>query len=202
MNRPRDIDLNLCLCHVCKGVTPNDQNVCPTCFTPLHMRKTHSLSLTFALTVAAFLFLLPANLLPMMEVTSLGVKDASNLMEGVIYFFKSGSFGIGFIIFFASVFIPVFKIASLFYLVALSTKSETKKAMFGTKLYRLIHFIGKWSMLDIFVIALMVSIIQFNNLVRIHTGPAAICFAAAVVLTMLATHTFDPRLLWDFNKDD
>ncbi|BDY12090.1 hypothetical protein HCR_04020 [Hydrogenimonas cancrithermarum] len=118
-------------------------------------------------------------------------------MDGIIYFFQSGSYGIALVIFVASVFVPVFKVTVLIYLLLIVHFKWHERARFGLRLYRVIHFIGKWSMLDIFVVALMVGLVQFKGLATIVTGPAAIAFAMVVIMTMLATESFDTRLMFD-----
>lgn len=192
------------LCTSCGHLQDESFQKCHQCGATVHQRIPYSLMLTWGYAIAASIFLIPANLLPMMVVTALGSDEGSTIMEGVVYFVKHGEMAIGAIIFIASVAVPIFKLGVLFYLLLIAHFKIHDRALQGTKLYHLIHFIGKWSMLDIFVVALMVSIVQFQSLASIHTGGAAIAFASAVVLTIMATEKFDTRLMWDevINKQE
>lgn len=192
-----DIEADKVLCLHCEKLHPVSRTVCDRCGARLHQRIPDSVAKTWSLTLAAIMFLIPANLLPMMIVDSIAGADAGTIMDGVIFFFQHGSYGIALVIFTASIFVPFFKVTVLFYLLLIVHFKWYKKSRFGLKLYRIIHFIGKWSMLDIFVVALMVGLVQFGALATIVTGPAALTFAFAVVMTMFATESFDPRLMFD-----
>ncbi len=196
-----DISESKALCLHCHYLNDVDDHICKRCESHVSQRKENSFSLTLAFALSSLIFLIPANLLPMMIVTTLGVDDASTIMEGVLYFLNHGSAGIGIVIFVASVAVPVFKLSVIFYLLIMTKIRGKKNLKLAMKLYRIIEFIGKWSMLDIFVVALMVSMVQFKTLATIVTGPAAIAFALAVVLTIIATENFDSRLLWDEGKN-
>jgi len=132
-----------------------------------------------------------------MQVEFLGVPENSTILDGIMYFFKDGSYLIGLIILTASVFVPVFKIIGLIILLLTAQTSNTGFLRSKTMLYRFITFIGRWSMLDIFVIALLVVLVDFGFLTSIHAAPAATYFCIVVTSTMLAAKTFDARLLWD-----
>jgi paraquat-inducible protein A len=192
-----DIEAGRQLCLHCRKLHTLDVRVCDRCGSEVHQRIPHSIPITWSLTLAAIIFLIPANLLPMMVVRSIAGEDAGTIMDGVIYFLEHGEAGIGIVIFTASVFVPFFKVTVLLYLLLNIHLRRYHRAMLGLKLYRIIHFIGKWSMLDIFVVALMVGLVQFKNLATIVTGPAAAAFMLAVVMTMFATEYLDPRLLFD-----
>jgi paraquat-inducible protein A len=199
-----DLSEDKSLCHLCGYLDDVSQHECEQCGAVLHQRYENSLALTWGYVLAATLFLIPANLLPMMVVTALGNDEGSTIMQGVIYFFAHGDFGLGAVIFIASVAVPVFKLVVVYFLLLIVQFKQYDKAQTGTKLFHIIHLIGKWSMLDIFVVALMVSMVQFGGLASIQTGGAAIAFCAAVVFTIIATEKFDPRLMWDkkINKED
>lgn len=194
---PRDVDAGRVLCLHCKLLHDVDDVHCRRCGAHLHQRIPASLAKTWSLVIAGLLFLIPANLLPMMIVTKLGSDEAGTIMDGVIYFLHSGAYGIAFVIFTASVAVPVFKLSALLFMLLIVRFRLLKRAILGVRLYRIIRFVGKWSMLDIFVVALMVAFVQFQNLASIVPGPAAVAFALAVVMTMLATESFDPRLMFD-----
>lgn len=197
-----DISESKSLCLHCHYLNDASEDRCKRCNSNISQRKKNSFTLTLAFAISSLIFLVPANLLPMMIVTTLGVDDASTIMEGVLYFLNHGSIGIGIVIFIASIAVPVFKLSVIFYLLILTKINGEKNLKLAMKLYRIIEFIGKWSMLDIFVVALMVSMVQFKTLATIVTGPAAIAFALAVVLTIIATQSFDSRLLWDEGIDE
>ena len=170
---------------------------CPRCGEVLCPRKPNSISRTWALVLAAIIFYIPANLFPIMKVTSLGHTQADTIISGVIYFIETGMFPIAFVIFVASVFVPLLKLLILsFLLISVQVRSQWRPRD-RTRLYRLIEAIGRWSMVDIYVVTLMVAIVKIGSIATIEAGPAAVYFAAVVVLTMFAAMSFDPRLIWD-----
>ncbi|MBB6254572.1 paraquat-inducible protein A [Nitrospirillum iridis] len=170
---------------------------CPRCAGRLHPRKVDSLSRTWALLIAAVILYIPANLFPVMEtVTLFGTQD-DTILSGIAYFWTSGSPELAILIFSVSILVPLLKLATLSAL-ALSIH---RRAAGGThqraRLFRIVEFVGRWSMLDVFVVALMVGLVHFQGLAVIQAGPGAAAFGAVVVLTMLAAHSFDPRMIWD-----
>ncbi len=170
---------------------------CPRCGETLHARKPDSIARTWALLLAACLFYIPANVFPIMKVTSLGHIQADTILSGVIYFIKSGMWPIALVIFIASVFVPLLKLVILtFLLISVQRKSQWRPKD-RARLYRLIESIGRWSMVDIYVVTLMVAIVKIGAVATIEAAPAAVYFAAVVVLTMFAAMSFDPRLIWD-----
>ena len=189
----------LILCHICHKLSPVALagQGCRRCGEPLHLRKPKSTARTWALTITSAIFLAPANLLPIMRVDFLGIPDRSTILDGIIYFFHEGSYLIGLIIFAASILVPVFKIVGL--AILLSTKRPCNAVFLKqkTRMYRFIAFIGRWSMLDIFVIALLTVLVNFGFFTSIHTAPAATYFCIVVASTMFAAITFDPRIMWD-----
>lgn len=196
-----DVEAGKVLCLHCQKLHPAGAEHCGRCGAALHQRRPHALLLGWSFTLAGLLFLVPANLLPMMIVNSIAGADAGTIMDGVIHFLHEGSYGIAFVIFTASVFVPIFKVSVMLYLLLVIRLRWAGRAMSALKLYRVIHFVGKWSMLDIFVVALMVGLVRFKELATIVTGPAALAFALAVVMTMLATEVFDPRMLFDLQTN-
>jgi len=178
-----------------------NSTVCPICNEPLHQRKHNSFQKTLALSIAALCFFIPANIFPIMKTDTVTTFENSTILDGIFYFYEYGEFFIGTVIFVASVFIPVWKLLTLFYLLYSVRTGSRWKLNEKNKLFKIIDLIGKWSMLDIFVIGLMITLVQFGELARVSTGFAAISFATMVVLTMMATDSFDTRLLWDEEKD-
>ncbi|MCG6895174.1 MAG: paraquat-inducible protein A [Desulfobacteraceae bacterium] len=171
--------------------------ICPRCHASAHFRKPDSVQRTWALLFASAIFFVPANILPIMEVTFLGNVETSTIMDGIVYFFQHGPWAIGLIIFTASVLVPSFKIIGLA-IILLSLHFRWHSWLrHKTVMFRFITFIGRWSMLDIFVIALLCVLMNFASLSSVTPAPAAAYFCAVVVLTMLAAGTLDPRLLWD-----
>ena len=193
--------LGLLSCHVCGQVSraaPSAHEArCPRCASPLHFRKPNSVSRTWALLIAAMILYVPANLLPMMKTSSLFGSQSDTIMSGVVYFWTSGSWYLALIIFFASIMVPMLKmIALIVLLVSVQRRSRWQREQ-RARLYRLVEFVGRWSMLDIYVVAVIVALVQLKALATIQPGPGAIAFGAVVVLTMFAAMTFDPRLIWD-----
>ena len=191
------------LCHDCRmlldarSVPPNKALSCPRCSADLHFRKQRSITTTWALVVTAAILFIPANVLPIMRVEFLGATDYSTIMDGILYFLHEQEYGIGLIIFVASILVPLFKIVGLA-IVLLSITFNWKRGLrHKTMMYQFIVFVGRWSMLDIFVIALMATIVDFGALSSTLVAPAASYFAAVVITTMFAATSFDSRLLWD-----
>ncbi len=188
---------NLLLCHTCHKLSPASTALCPRCGDRLHHRKPKSIARTWALVITSILFFIPANILPIMRVDFLGVPDRSTILDGIIYFFQSGSYFIGLIIFTASILVPLFKIIGLLILLLSTQPCGLKYLQQKAKMFRFIAFIGRWSMLDIFVISLLSVLVDFGFFTSIHAAPAATYFCFVVAATMLAAITFDPRIMWD-----
>ena len=170
---------------------------CPRCGSVVHLRKPDSIARTWAFIFAAAIMYIPANLLPIMVTETLFGRQADTIMSGVAYLWHSGSWPLALIVFIASVAVPLLKLATLTMLVLSVQLQFWKEALPRARLYRMVEFIGKWSMLDIFVVAVMVALVQLKILATITVGPATLPFAAVVVLTMVASECFDPRLIWD-----
>ena len=189
-------------CHDCDLLIDHQAAVshggeCPRCGSAIHQRKPNTISRTWALVRTSMVLVLPANLLPIMEVSFLGIPERSTIMDGIIYFFKEGSYGIGLIIFLASVLVPLFKIVGLIIMLLTIRRRKAKFLKQKTKMFRFIEFIGRWSMLDIFVIALMTVLVDFGFFSSVETAPGATFFCMVVFCTMLAAIVFDPRTMWD-----
>jgi paraquat-inducible protein A len=199
MNPPltRARDLGLAGCHVCGKVSGVELGHCPRCGTALHLRKPHSIERTVALLLAAAALYIPANLLPVMTVTELGVVDETTIIEGMVEFWQSGNYPIALVIFTASILIPLLKMVALTWLcLAASGKLHPAPAMLG-KIYWFTELLGRWSMVDIFVVGILVALVQLGNYMTITPGLGALAFGSVVMLTMFAAMSFDPRLLWD-----
>jgi paraquat-inducible protein A len=149
------------------------------------------------LIVAAILFYIPANLIPITRVTSMGVVQEDTIMSGVIYFFQTGMWPIGLIIFVASIFVPLAKLVILTFLVVSVQRGSGWRKKDRTRLYRITEAIGRWSMVDIFVVTILVALVHMGAMANIEAKNGALFFAAVVVITMFAAASFDPRLIWD-----
>jgi paraquat-inducible protein A len=170
---------------------------CPRCGSELHQRKPNSLARTWALLLAAMIFYIPANVLPMTVTSAVGSVQADTIMSGVIYFLHSGSWEIGLVIFVASIFVPFMKFMILIYLLISVQFKLVRQPKNLTKLYRLTEAVGRWSMLDVYVVSILIALVQLGVLAEISAGPAVLYFALVVIATMLAAESFDPRLIWD-----
>lgn len=190
-------------CHSCNLLsrpTPAGKKVravCPRCGAALHLRKPNSIARTWALVIAAYIFYIPANLLPMTSVTSLGRVQEDTIMSGVIYFLLHGEWPIGLVIFIASVVVPLAKLFTLTYLLISVQRKSRWRPEERSRLYRMTEAVGRWSMTDIYVVTILVALVQLGNLATIEAGPGAIFFGAVVIITIFAAMTFDPRQIWD-----
>lgn len=184
-------------CTECGLVAENTLTICPRCNARLDVRRKHSLQVTFALLVTALVLYIPANLLPMMVTEKLGEVEYNTILGGIIVLWQEGSQPIAIVVFVASVLVPVLKFIILFYLCYCAARQGDISAKTRVNLYRLTEFIGRWSMVDIFVVAVLVALIQLDHLLNVQPGNGTIAFAAVVILTMFAANAFDPRILWD-----
>lgn len=190
-------------CHHCQQINPLSSaknQRCVRCGSRLHAYQPQiNLQYAWALLLAAVVFYIPANLYPMMYTVSLGRSEGSTIMQGVILLWHLGSYPIAMVIFFASIFIPLAKMFTLGWLYWQAGKMNVfpeQQNLKRLKVYRVAELIGRWSMIDIFVVAILVALVQLNNLMAIYPGPAALSFAAVVILTMLSAMIFDSRILW------
>ncbi|HTV85715.1 MAG TPA: paraquat-inducible protein A [Dyella sp.] len=202
---PRAHELGLIGCHVC-GLVCRDtglpEGVCPRCESALHRRVPGSRARTWALLIAAFIFYIPANFLPIMRTASLGDADDNTILSGVVELWVKGSPDLAVIVFTASIVVPMLKflvMATLLLTVHCGTNwARTQRA----KLYRLVELIGYWSMLDVFVVSLLTALVQFGFFSEVEPLPGVVYFGLTVVLTMLAAMSFDQRLIWDCKDED
>jgi paraquat-inducible protein A len=170
---------------------------CARCGGPLHARRPNSLARSWAYLLAAVVLYIPANVLPVMESGGLFQSQSDTIWSGVVYLWKTHSEFLAVIVFTASMLIPIAKIFSLAWLLVEAQRRSRRAPLRRARLYRATHYIGRWSMVDMFVGATLVGLVQLGAFGSILPGPGAIFFAAVVVLTMLASEAFDPRLTWD-----
>lgn len=186
----------LARCHSCGHVEPVKTGHCSRCHATLHLRKPASLQRTAALTIGAAILYFPANLLPVLRVESaLGRTQQSTIISGVVQFWQEGDYPVALIIFTASILIPILKFLAIVMLCLGAQTGYWPRAL--TKLYRVTDYIGRWSMVDVFVVAILVGVVQLGSAMTINAGEGVFAFAGVVVLTMLAATSFDPRLIWD-----
>lgn len=178
-----------------------DAGCCPRCHARLHVRKPESVSRTWAYVIAAFILYIPANTLPILVTRSLFETQSNTIMSGVLLFWRSGSWFVAGLIFFASIVVPLTKLIALSLLLASVQRRTCWQPYQRARLYRLVDVIGRWSMLDIYVAALSVALVQIESFASMRIGLGAVAFGAVVVLTMFAVQAFDPRLIWDSAKE-
>lgn len=188
---------NMTVCSVCHKVHSDTQASCTRCGNSLGLRKSNSIQHSSALLIAALVMYIPANVYPIMTTNFLGVESETTILGGIFLFIKHESYGIAIIIFLASVVIPMAKIGALFVLCLAAVKRSKLSGLELTKLYRIVEFVGKWSMVDVFVVAILVGLVQLGKITSIEPGTASIAFTTVVILTIVAAQRFDPRLMWD-----
>ncbi|GAA0280936.1 MULTISPECIES: paraquat-inducible protein A [Pseudomonas] len=202
----RAIDAGILICTECHELNKQepdvDEQVCSRCGALVHARRPDSLTRTWALLITAALLYIPANMLPIMTVNSLGQGDPSTIMAGVIQLVQHGMYPIAAVVFIASILVPTFKLVGIGLLLFSVQRHQPLSAQQRIVMYRFIEFIGRWSMLDIFVIAILVAVVNFGRLASVEANLGAAAFASVVILTMLAAVTFDPRLIWDNTESD
>lgn len=193
-------------CHSCRllcqpRALSNSRRIqCPRCGAPLHQRKPHSVTRTWALLAAAAICYVPANVLPATRAISFGNVQTDTIMSGVLYFINTGMWPIALVIFVASICVPLLKLAILSFLLISVHRHSAWRPRERTRFYRLTEAVGRWSMVDIYVITISVALVRLGSVAIFEAGPGIVFFGAVVVLTMLAAMSFDPRLIWD-NKE-
>jgi len=175
---------------------------CPRCAAPVHDRKPDSLQRTTALVFTAAVLYIPANLFPIMTVISFGKGEADTILSGVIHLAHGGMMSLALLVFFASVLVPVLKLSGLTFLLWTVYRKWSWRPRDRTLLYRIIEAVGRWSMIDVFMISILVALVKLGNVATIETGVGAVCFASVVVITMIASNCFDPRLIWDAMEEE
>lgn len=184
-------------CHVCGRTSPVSLGRCPRCETELHLRKPHSLERTWAFLAAAVVLYFPANFFPIM--TSAGIRGAQSntILSGVATFWEMKAYPVASVIFTASVLIPLLKVVSLVWLCLAASGRVAASPQSMSRIYHVTELLGRWSMVDVFVVAVLACLVRFGSLMTITPGPAALSFAGVVIFTMLSAMSFDPRLIWD-----
>ncbi len=195
------IQLGLQSCETCgllsRPAAGDDEPRCPRCDEELAFRKHDSIQRTWAYLIGAAVCYIPANLLPVLSTTTAGGADSDTILQGVVLLWSPTGWPLSIIVLVASIMIPSAKILALAYLLITTQRGSIKNNAQRVRLYRMVEFIGRWSMVDVFVDTFTAALIQLQPLMSVEPGPGLLFFAAVVVLTMLAVESFDPRLIWD-----
>jgi paraquat-inducible protein A len=195
------LQLGLQSCETCgllsRPVPGAEEGQCPRCGEELIFRKSASVQRTWAFVIAAAICYIPANILPVLTTTTATGADSDTILQGVILLWSPTGWPLSLIVLFASIMIPSAKIVALAYLLITAQRGSIKNNHQRIRLYRTVEFIGRWSMVDVFVDTFTAALIQLQPLMSVEPGPGLFFFAAVVVLTMLAVESFDPRLIWD-----
>lgn len=189
-------------CKTCGLVNQlSENNLCRRCNTDLHPRKAASISRTWAIIIAAAFLYIPANIYPFMNITRLAQTQPYTIMGGIIELMKDNLWPLALLVFFASITIPLLKLIGLAYMLVSTQRGNTDFLHTRTKAYRFLDFIGRWSMIDVFTVSILVALVHFGQFAKVSANVGSICFAAVVVLTIFAVDAFDPRLMWDNYKE-
>jgi paraquat-inducible protein A len=200
MTTPTGTRHGIWVCEACRQLNrpgAAEHVACARCGTPLHARKPHSLLVGWMLLSIASVLYIPANTLPVIESGSIFGFQSDTIMSGVLFLWRTGDAPLAAIIFIASIVIPLAKLFIVGFLLFAAQRRSLWNPRRRAGLHRFMSVIGRWSMVDIFVGAMLVALVQFKTVAQIQPGPGAIAFGAVVVLTMLASLSYDPRLTWD-----
>jgi paraquat-inducible protein A len=170
---------------------------CSRCGWVLTKRKVNSLGRTAALSLAALVLYLPANIYPILRMDYYGAYSENTVWDGCVRLFQDGQWLVAVIVFLASIMIPLFKLMGLFYLTVTTKLRSRRRRHERTWIYKFIEVIGPWAMLDVFLLAILVSLVKLEQLASVYPGPGLVPFASVVVLTILASASFDSKLIWD-----
>jgi paraquat-inducible protein A len=186
-------------CETCGLVTaPQTHDAhCPRCDSVLHPRRPNSIQRTWALVIAAAILYIPANYYPVLSVVQLGAGQPSTILGGVEELITARQYPLAALVFFASIAVPVLKLVGLSIMLIATQTGLAGRLRDRTRLYHIVRFIGRWSMIDIFMESLLGALVAFGAVITIQPGMGALAFCAVVILTMFAAETFDPRLMWD-----
>ncbi len=193
-------DAGLASCHTCDQVVQLAQHIsatCPRCHSRIHYRKQDSINRAWAFLISALIMYIPANTEAIMITSTLGKQSSDTIMSGILYFLEHGDWPLALVIFSASVLLPLLKIIAIAYLLIVVKKGNGLRKKEKTRLYLIAEVMGRWSMVDVFVVAILAALVQLGELSSIAPGPAGLAFAAMVVLTMFSAMAFDPKLIWD-----
>ncbi len=201
--------VSLLSCHGCGYLNPvhdepgqhtaHDPH-CQRCSAPVHARKPDSISRSWAFLLAAMALYIPANIYPFMVLTSLAHSNSYTIFGGIIELAQSGLWPLALLVFFASFTIPLMKIVLLGYMLITAQMKSKSLLRFRSHAYRFIDFIGRWSMIDVFMVSILIALMRFGQFASVHAAIGAVCFGGVVVMTIFAVQAFDPRLMWDAER--
>lgn len=206
MTASRGLAQGIALCRDChklvrmQGVPRGKKAFCPRCGGAVTFRKPDSLSRTWAWLLTGAILFVPANLYPVMTVVSMGTGQPDTIMSGVIHLMEAGMYPIAAVVFIASIFVPLMKLIGIIVLLCVVQWRLKLNAVQCTMMYRWIEFIGRWSMLDLFMISILVTLVDLGSIATVSAGAGSTAFAGVVVTTMFAAASFDPRLIWDLEN--
>ena len=184
-------------CRRCTRVWPVGTARCERCGGRLVSRDHQSLQRVWAWWIAGVIAYVPANLYPMLVTSMLFQKSESTIVGGALEIASHGAYFVAAIILIASVLIPIGKFLAIAFLARGVARGHTRDGHRRQQLYEVVEFIGRWSMIDVFVVAITAALVQIGALVYVRPGPAAVAFALSVVFTMLSARSFDSRMIWD-----
>ncbi|HZX91911.1 MAG TPA: paraquat-inducible protein A [Rudaea sp.] len=187
---------------LCRATQDADDLACPRCGSTLHARKPDSVSRTWAFLIASVILYIPANTLTVMRTDSLFGRENHTILGGVVDLWNGGSWDLAVIVFVASIVVPILKMLALALLAITAQRRSHWRQHDRARLYRMLEAVGHWSMLDVFVVALLVGLVRFHSIAEVMPGPGIAAFGAVVVLTMLSSLSLDPRLIWDTDNAD
>lgn len=175
----------------------HDGSRCPRCGATLHIRKPDAIRRTTALVITGFLLYVPANVIPVLTTVRLGRADENTIMSGVLELVHNDLWPLAIIVFSASIILPLLKLCGLTWML-LATRLRSRRLLVGrTRFYRMIDLVGRWSNIDVFAVSVLIAALRFGALTEVHAGNGLVAFAAVVIITMIATSSFDTRLMWD-----
>ncbi len=197
---PRAKTLGLVSCTCCQKLNQTTDNRCSRCASVLHQRKPYSAQYTLAWTIAALIMFIPANIYPIMVLYKLGIPEATTIFSGIAKLIKNGLYPIAVVIFIASFIIPFIKIIGLLFLLYNTQSHSYVATSYQSQFYRVIEWLGPWSMLDVFVVAIMMTLVSLGFISSIEAAPGLSYFSLMVIFTMFAVASFDTRLIWDIER--
>ncbi|MDX8349479.1 paraquat-inducible protein A [Cognatiyoonia sp. IB215446] len=194
-------EAGLVACQRCGQVHRQETAFCKRCGAPLRSRDELSLQKVWAWLIAGMIAYIPANIYPMLLTSTLIERSESTIIGGVVELIEYGSYGVAFIVFVASVVIPIGKFLVIMYLAISVQRHSLDNQHERHRAYEVVEFIGRWSMIDVFVVAILSALVQLDTIATVNPGIAAVSFALSVIFTMLAAQAFDSRLIWDKGQD-
>jgi len=176
---------------------PGTMAECCRCKSVIDNRKINSLGRTAAFSLGALILYIPANIYPILRMNYYGAYSENTVWEGCVNLFKDGQWPVAGVVFLASILIPLFKLLGLFFLVITTRLKSPRRRQQRTWIYKIIDVIGPWAMLDVFLLSILVALVKLQQIATVLPGPGLLAFTAVVVLTILASGSFDPKLIWD-----